>query len=139
MTNQFFRFFVKNYNLSYYYKMDYKLVIVSHRRPEILKNNTLALLQRTGAKNPIIWVNDAKDYDDYIKLFPTEEIRIGGETLVQKRNLIQNSFPLDTNIVMIDDDIKEIVILKEKGKKVILQDFNKLVELGFSYTKKESS
>jgi hypothetical protein len=120
--------------------MDYVLIIVSHRRARICFDKTYSLLQRTGAIKPIIWLNDEQDLKDYKEIFPPDtEFRVGGSSLTEKRNLIVNSFPLDTNIVSADDDISEIYVLKEKGKKVVLKDFNKLVALGFSYCKSEQS
>ena len=121
--------------------MSYTLVIPSYRRSKILLNKTWSLLQRTGftMSDAIIWVNDEEDYKEYSKLFPPEQIRVGGSSLTEKRNLIVNSFPLDSNIVQIDDDIDQIYVMKEKGKKVVLKDFNKLVALGFSYCESENS
>ena len=120
---------------------DYILIIPTHRRAELLLNKTWSLLQRTGFNMPdaIIWVNDEEDYKEYCKLFPESQIRIGGSSLTEKRNLIVNSFPIESNIVQIDDDIDQIYVMKEKGKKVALKDFNKLVALGFSYCESESS
>lgn len=117
--------------------MDYILVIPTHRRATILLEKTWALLQRTAPNiKPIIWVNDDQDYQDYKPLFPTAEIRIGGSRLAEKRNLIQHSYPLDTKIVMIDDDIKDLVI-KDGNKKKPIKDLDALIKLGFSYCEKE--
>jgi len=120
--------------------MNYTLIIPSHRRSFLLFNKTWSLLQRTGVilKDVIIWVNDDQDFEIYSTLFPPEQIRKGGSSISEKRNLIQEAFPLDSNIVMIDDDIDEIYVLKENSKKVVLKDFNKLVEMGFSYCEKEN-
>jgi len=119
--------------------MNYTLIIPSHRRSFLLFNKTWSLLQRTGVilKDVIIWVNDDEDVEIYSKLFPLEQIRKGGSSISEKRNLIQEAFPHDSNIVMIDDDIQEIYVLKENNKKVVLKNFNKLVEMGFSYCKQE--
>ena len=120
----------------------YTIVIPTHRRAELLLNKTWSLLKRTGVRieDVIIWINDDEDdIREYKKYFPESQIRIGGTSLTEKRNLICQSFPLDSNIVNIDDDIDQIYVLKEKGKKVVLKDFNKLVALGFSYCKSEQS
>tara|TARA_R110000822_G_scaffold62702_2_gene154417 strand:- start:208 stop:963 length:756 start_codon:yes stop_codon:yes gene_type:complete len=120
--------------------MDYILIIPSHRRPHILLEKTWALLQRTAPNiKPIIWLNDSEDFLEYEPLFPTAEFRIGGSGIGDKRNMIQNSYPLNTKIVMIDDDIKEIVVLDGKNKKRKLKDLDALIKLGFSYCEKESS
>jgi hypothetical protein len=99
------------------------------------------VLQRTNAPKPIVWVNDQQDYDQYKLLFPELEIMIGGSNIGQKRNLIQEHYPLGTKIVMIDDDVKNIVVLdhEEQKKKRNLVDFNALVNLGFSLSEKQNS
>jgi len=121
--------------------INYTLIIPTHRRSFLLYDKTWSLLKRTGVnlKDVIIWVNDDLDIEMYSTLFPIEQIRKGGSSISEKRNLIQEAFPLDSNIVMIDDDIQEIYVLKENNKKVVLQSFDKLVEMGFSYCEKENS
>lgn len=118
--------------------MDYILVVPTHRRVRTFLTKTYPFLLRTNAIKPIVWVNDLKDYSDYHAAFLEAnielEICIGGDTLKEKRNLIQDRYPYDTKIVMIDDDIKNIVVYDKdeaKGKRN-LQDFNALVELSFS-------
>lgn len=120
--------------------MDYVLIIVSHRRAKLCFDKTWSLLKRTNSIKPIIWLNDEQDLKDYKEIFPPDtEFRVGGSSLTEKRNLIVESFPIDTKIVCVDDDVKEIYVMKEKGKKVALKDFNKLVALGFSYCESENS
>ena len=117
--------------------MDYILVIPSHRRANLLLQKTWSLLQRIAPNvKPIIWVNDDQDYQDYKPLFPTTEIRIGGSGIAEKRNLIQHSYPLDTKIVMIDDDIRDLVV-KDGNKRKPIKDLDALIKLGFSYCEKE--
>jgi len=76
--------------------MNYTLIIPSHRRSFLLFNKTWSLLQRTGVilKDVIIWVNDDEDVEIYSKLFPPVQIRKGGSSISEKRNLIQEAFPL---------------------------------------------
>ncbi len=121
--------------------MDYIIVCVSYRRPKLFGEKTYKLLKNTGVTNFVLWVNDAKDYNDYSILYPELEIHIGGETIKDKRNLIQHFYPLDQKIVFIDDDIKNIVVYDEeeaKGKRN-LKDFNALVEFAFSLCEKQNT
>ena len=121
--------------------MDYILVIPSHRRAKTLFYKTYSLLKRTNAPEPIIWLNDNDDIEDYKKYIPDGIYKVGGSTIKEKRILIQEEYPLDTKIVMIDDDIKNIVIYDEDEpkKKRDLKDFNALVTLAFNQLEKQNS
>jgi len=118
--------------------MDYVLVCPSHRRVKTFENKTYSLLKRTNAPKPILWVKDKKDIDDYSIAFPELEICSGGTNIAETRNSIQKHFPIDTKIVMIDDDIKNVVIYdsQEHNKKRNLENFSELVKLGFSLCEK---
>ena len=118
--------------------MDYVFVIPSYRRAKLLKEKTWALIQRIGPNiKPIIWVNDMIDYEEYSPLFPTADIRVGGNGIAEKRNMIQDSFPLDTKIVMMDDDIRDLVI-KDGNKRKKVKDLDAVIRLGFSYCEQEN-
>jgi hypothetical protein len=115
--------------------MDYVLVIPSFKRPTTLLNKTHALLKRTNIFDfvkPIIWLNEGEDDTEYKTLFPDCDIKSGGETLIKKRNLIQDSYPEGTRIVMIDDDIKDINIYQEINKSKKVSDLNAVIQHAFS-------
>jgi len=121
--------------------MDYIIVCVSHRRPKLFGSKTYDLLKRTNAPKPILWLNDSRDYKEYSQLYPELEIHVGGETLKDKRSIIQYYYPEGQKIVFIDDDIKNIVVYDEselRGKRN-LSDFNALVELAFSLCEKKDN
>jgi len=111
----------------------YILVIPSHKRAKTLFNKTYSLLKRTNAIEPIIWLNDDDDIEDYKKYIPEGVYKFGGNSIKEKRILIQDAFPLDTRIVMIDDDIKNIIVYDKENPKTKndLIDFNDLVNLAF--------
>jgi hypothetical protein len=115
--------------------MDYILVIPSFKRPTTLLNKTYALLKRTNIFNsvkPIIWLNEGEDDTEYKTLFPDCDIKYGGKSIVEKRNLIQDSYPEGTRIVMIDDDIKEMIVYQEGDTKRKVTDLNAVIQHAFS-------
>jgi len=118
--------------------MDYIIVVPTHRRVATFRTKTYAFLQRTNAKPPVLWVNDFKDYTEYSEAFPELEIKVGGENIGEKRNHIQYYYPENTKIVMIDDDIKNVVVYDpdEIKKKRDLENFDALIQLGFNYCTK---
>lgn len=118
--------------------MSYVLVIPSYRRAKTCYEKTYSLLKRMNAIEPIIWVNDAIDYEEYSKYFPESMIRIGGSSLVEKRNLIVQNFPLGARIVMMDDDIKNLVVLDGVKKRNVI-NFNELVTYAFNICARENS
>lgn len=121
--------------------MDYILVCPTHRRPHTFYKKTYNFLQRSGAINPILWVNDERDFKEYSELNLGLEIIIGGSSISEKRNMIQDHYPEGTKIVMIDDDIKNVVVYDDeesKGKRNVI-NFNELVKCGFSNCEKHST
>lgn len=111
----------------------YILVIPSHKRAKTLFNKTYTLLKKTNAIEPIIWLNDNDDIEEYKKYIPNGIYKIGGTSIKEKRILIQEEYPLETKIVMIDDDIKNIIVYNKENpkQKRYLVDFNNLVDLAF--------
>ena len=121
--------------------MDYILVVPSHRRPATFYKKTYNFLQKSGAIKPVIWVNDEKDLKDYSELNLELEIIIGGSSISEKRNMIQAHYAEGTKIVMIDDDIKNVVVYDDeepKGKRNVT-NFNELVKCGFDNCEKFST
>lgn len=115
--------------------MQYVIVVPTHRRLETFRGKTYAFLKRTNAKLPVLWVNDFKDYQEYSEAFPELEIKVGGDNIGDKRNQIQYYYPEDTKIIMIDDDIKNVVVydIEEIKKKRNLENFDAFVQCGFNY------
>ena len=120
--------------------MEYVLVIPSHKRPRILFEKTYYLLKKTHAIEPIIWLNDDDDIDEYKIFIPHGIYKRGGNSIKEKRILIQEYFPIDTKIVMIDDDIKNIYVYDSDTKtNNKLKDFNTLVNIAFTQLEKQQS
>ena len=123
--------------------MDYILICPSHRRAKTFLYKTYSLLCATNAPKPIVWVNDEIDHIEYYKLFQEHnihlEIRVGGNSIAEKRNLIQQAFPLGTKIVSIDDDIQKIVVLESDNKVKQLVDFNCFVSEAFRLCEEQNT
>jgi hypothetical protein len=116
--------------------LNYHLAIPSHRRAKTLLDKTLAFLRTSDAPEPTIYVVDQKDVDDYKALDPTLNIVIAPRGIAATRNYIQDTQPLDTKIVFIDDDIKAVWRLIADKKKERVRNFDQLVKEGFYWAEK---
>jgi hypothetical protein len=111
--------------------MEYILVCPTYNRIETFACKTYALLKRTNAPLPELWINECEDLDTYKQRFPELKIHKGGSNIGEKRNMIQEYYPLNTKLIFIDDDIRDIVVKTGAKTKKSLKDFNTLVEYGF--------
>lgn len=112
--------------------MSYIICIPSYKRPEILRNKTLKLLNNCNisAKNIYIFVASEEEKEEYMKVISNtlyNAIIVGIHGIHNQRNFIRSYFPEDTHIVSIDDDIEEIYKLSHDGKSLVslteLEDF----------------
>ena len=100
----------------------------------MLGKKTLRFLRESGAPKPTIYVADEEDLTAYRNLYPDLSILLAPKGIAQTRNFVQDSQPIGTKIVFIDDDIEEVIYLQvtpEKNKKHKVRDFNALVKEGF--------
>jgi hypothetical protein len=116
--------------------LNYHLAIPSHRRAKTLILKTLSFLRATDAPQPTIYVVDQKDVDDYKALDPTLTLVIAPKGIAATRNYIQETQPIDSKIVFIDDDIKAVWRLLEDKKKERVRNFDQLVKEGFYWAEK---
>ena len=119
--------------------MDYHLAIPSHRRAKMLGDKTLKYLQLSNAPKPTIYVSDDQDLTEYRNLYPHLTVVLAPKGIAATRNFIQDTQPLNTKIVFIDDDIEEVYHLDVsavKPTKYKIRDFNALVQEGFDCAKK---
>jgi hypothetical protein len=94
--------------------MDYKIVIPSYKRVDILKTHTLTLLKKHNIDITKIYIFVVPDeYNLYKEAFPDYQIIIGKEGLKEQRNFISEYFPLGTFCFSLDDDIKDVIIKKD--------------------------
>jgi len=99
----------------------FKVAIPSYRRSDVIMDKTLATLRRGGVALCDIYIFVVDDEEEaYQKTCPGYQIIVGLKGLVEQRSFIQGFFPLDTNIVMIDDDVTQIYQpLSQKTKEEI--------------------
>lgn len=112
--------------------MDYVIAIPSYKRPETLKNKTLALLERNNIpKSKInIFVSDEEQHALYVAANPGYIFIIGVPGMGAIRNFITAYYPVGAWIVNIDDDISDFKVLTD-GKLVPVTDIHTVFNEGF--------
>lgn len=99
---------------------EYKIVIPSFRRENILLSHTLKVLARTDASKDItVFTADEEETARYRKVLPPEvKVVTGVRGYPNQRNFIQRYFPEGEHLIIIDDDLKDIIGLNEFGIRV---------------------
>lgn len=113
--------------------MSYKIAIPSYRRSDNFIVENLLKEANIDCSKVYIFVSDNQDFIKYKIQFPQYNIIFEKELkdLKEKHNFIVDYFLENENIVVIEDDIKEIV--KKKGKKVEkFTELEKLFKIGFN-------
>lgn len=89
--------------------MNVVYAIPSYKRSDSIMGKTLATLKRGGVAlcDIYIFVID-NEQEIYKKACPEYQVITGFLGLVEQREFIQSFFPLDTYIVMLDDDIEQL-------------------------------
>lgn len=103
---------------------DYKIVIPSFKRVDILKKKTMAFLERQKipAEKIYIFVANEAEYDLYSAGFSQElNIIIGVEELYKQRNFITEYFGENEYLISLDDDIARVVDIN--NKEIDLKEF----------------
>lgn len=89
--------------------MTYRIAIPSYKRSDVIMDKSLAVLRRGGVALSDIYVFVVHDEEEaYRTACPGYQIQVGLLGLIEQRSFIQGFFPLDTNIIMMDDDISGI-------------------------------
>ena len=104
-----------NINSNIITNIDYIIAIPTYKRLSILKKRSLQLLEKHKIpKTKIyIFVADSDEYKIYNEGLPNyPNIIMGQPSLQKQRNFITNYFPEKTNLVQMDDDVKQLHQLK---------------------------
>lgn len=89
--------------------MSFKVAIPSYKRHDTIKDKSLETLRRGGISISDIYIFTIYDEQEaYKKACPGYQIIPGLLGLIQQRSFIQGFFPLDSYIVMMDDDLSGI-------------------------------
>ena len=121
---------------------DYILVIPSYKRASTLHRLTMSYLKTTDIFNyvrPIVWCNTPEEVEEYKALDFDCDYNTGGSSISEVRNLIQDSYPLDSKIVMIDDDINFIATINKSGKKEKVKNLHALITYAFNQLMQQQS
>ena len=87
----------------------YQIAIPSLSRSKLLKEQTKTTLQihNIPISQITIFVVE-NEYEEYKNLFPDYNIVVGHLGIVKQKEFIESYFPVDTNILFLDDDIQAI-------------------------------
>lgn len=94
---------------------EFVIAIPSYKRADTLKNKTLNLLKKSDInlkEKVYIFVADEAEYEIYKQILNPDDYNsliIGRPTLKNQRNFILDYFPLDKNIIHLDDDLIEVM------------------------------
>jgi hypothetical protein len=127
-------------------KSDWIVAIPSYKRAELLKEKTLAVLQKYGieADRIYIFVADKEEEAVYKKALPEsayKKIIVAEKGLHNARNIINTYFPKGQKIVEADDDIRgfiEFDASKRRHEKP-LTSLKKLIDRGFAEAEKHGA
>lgn len=97
---------------------DWKVCIRSYKKEKVLKSLTLATLKRGGIPNNriLIFVADEQEREKYDQELKGEyEIIVGRKGLLEIDNFMTDYFPENTPLVFMDDDLKKIEFIENRG------------------------
>lgn len=111
---------------------DYYIAIPSYKRSQELPKKTLATLQRYHvALNKIFVFVVEQEIELYKETCPGYTIVPGVLGLINQRAFIESYFPVDANILFLDDDVSDIFTLSPENTRIPISDFNQFVSDGF--------
>ena len=120
--------------------MDYVIAIPSHNRAKTLCNKTLQLLDRHNIPRDIIYIfchsSCMESYE--VELPPGYKLIESWKGVAQNRMFISNYFKEGQKIFWLDDDVNEILELKD-GKTKPLTELNSLIDIAFENLIKENA
>jgi hypothetical protein len=101
--------------------MNYKIAIPTHRRVDKIGELTLNVLKDFDPSNIYLFISDSEDYELYKDKYPQyQHVLTDTHNVCDKFNFVQQYFPDDTWVVVLEDDIKEVQDLDERPLSTIL-------------------
>jgi len=108
------------------------IAIPSYKRAQELPLKTLATLNRYGVPIDKIYIFVVpEEIKLYKETCPGYQIIPGVLGLVNQRTIIENYFPLNSNILFMDDDVLDIFTLSPENTRIPISDFEQFVSDGF--------
>jgi hypothetical protein len=120
----------------------YSIAIPSYRRAELLKNNTLVMLERMKADRDSIhvFVATEEEAETYRAVIGADyRIIVGVRGICHQRKFYHNWFPKGERIISLDDDIAEVMERAETKVIPARCTFDQIAETGFGYAEKEKA
>jgi len=110
----------------------YTIAIPSYKRAQELPLKTLATLQRYNVSLDKIYIFVIEEEIElYKETCPGYQIISGHLGLVNQRVFIENYFPIDTNILFLDDDVSDVFTLSDTNTRISILDFEQFVSDSF--------
>jgi hypothetical protein len=118
--------------------MTYVVAIPSYRRPHILIEKTLAMLQKAIHLTRVyVFVADDEDVSTYETVLPPQvHIIKGVKGITPQRRFISTYFPKGTHLVSIDDDVETVYRLIDNKLQPIPHELDGFFKYAFKECKK---
>ena len=111
----------------------YHIAIPSYNRSEVIGSKSLATLEKYGIEKDKITIFVVREeFVAYKKACPGYQIVIGLKGLVEQREFIEHWFPLDSNILFMDDDVSDLLFFSGEKSRQPISDLNKFISDGFA-------
>lgn len=123
---------------------NFRVVIISYKRHDMIQEKTLNMLKRYHVPASLIdiWVANNEEYEIYKKKVPSNlynKIFIGEKGAYNARNCVRKHYPDNQLLLNLDDDIEEILLLKNGELKPIGKDLIKLTKIAYKLMKTTQS
>lgn len=111
--------------------MEYQIAIPTHRRPDILRDQTLATLAEGGAdmSRVKLFLSDAEDAELY-RTFPNHVIT-GAKNVTEKFNAIHGHYQEGTRVFVMEDDVRLVQGSGKKNDGRPVEDVEEMIRKGF--------
>jgi hypothetical protein len=110
----------------------YHIAIPSYNRSEVIGSKSLATLEKYGIEKDKITIFVVREeFVAYKKACPGYQIVIGLKGLVEQRKFIEHWFPLDSNILFMDDDVSDLFFVSDAKTRQPLSNLNQFISDGF--------
>ena len=131
-------------------KINYVVAVPSYKRYEILRDKTLKLLKSKNINSKSIYIFVANNeekilYEKVLDKSKYNKIVVGEKGLENQRNFISSYFDENQFIIQIDDDINDLMIIKdsknhirEKHILVKLKNLDKFIKNAYMLMKKHN-
>jgi hypothetical protein len=115
--------------------MDWQIAIPSYNRSGVISSKTLATLARYGIdKNKITIFVVREEYYLYKAMVSEDlygQLVVGVPGLVAQRKFIENWFPLDSNILFMDDDVSDLFFYTDEKTRQPIENLGEFITDGF--------